>query len=59
MGDILVTYTEGPLIEQPSIKLFNDLDWDTLNSREATFGKKSLLGRENHGYTGTSTDLKK
>ena len=44
-----MTYTEDALIEQPAIKLFDDLNWDTLNCWEETFGEQSLLGRENRG----------
>ena len=42
-------YSEDSLIEQPAIKLFEDLDWETLNCWEEDFGKESFLGRENRG----------
>ena len=42
-----MTYTEDKLIEQPAIKLFESLEWETLNCWEETFGEDSLLGREN------------
>jgi hypothetical protein len=42
-----MTYIEDALVEQPAIKLFTDLGWDTLNCWEETFGENSLLGREN------------
>ena len=44
-----MTYTEDALVEQPAIKLFDDLGWETLNCWEETFGEESLLGRENRG----------
>ena len=44
-----MTYTEDALVEQPAIKLFDELGWDTLNCLEEGFGDGSLLGRENHG----------
>lgn len=44
-----MTYTEDALAEQPAIKLFDGLEWDTLNCWEETFGEDSLLGRENRG----------
>ena len=44
-----MTYTEDALVEQPAIKLFDELGWDTLNCWEEGFGDGSLLGRENHG----------
>ena len=44
-----MTYTEDALVEQPAIKLFDDLGWDTLNCWEEDFGAESLLGRENRG----------
>lgn len=44
-----MTYTEDALVEQPAIKLFNELGWDTLNYWDEDFGEESLLGRENRG----------
>lgn len=44
-----MTYTEDALVEQPAIKLFADLDWDTLDCWNEDFGEDSLLGRENRG----------
>lgn len=44
-----MTYTEDALVEQPAIKLFDNLEWDTLNCWQETFGEASLLGRENRG----------
>jgi type I restriction enzyme R subunit len=45
----MTDYTEDSLIEQPAIKLFDDLGWDTLNCWEEAFGADSPLGRENRG----------
>jgi len=42
-----VTYTENALVEQPTISLFADLGWQTLDCYSETFGKDSLLGRDN------------
>jgi type I restriction enzyme, R subunit len=44
-----MTYTEDALVERPAIKLFDDLDWETLNCWDETFGEESPLGRENRG----------
>lgn len=43
------SYTEDALVEQPAIKLFDDLEWDTLNCWDETFGEGSLLGRDSRG----------
>ena len=42
-----MTYTEATLIEQPTINLFAELGWQTLDCYSETFGKDSLLGRDN------------
>jgi len=42
-----LTYTEDNLTEQPAIKLFESLGWQTANCYAETFGEKGLLGREN------------
>ena len=44
-----MTYTEDFLVEQPAVKLFADLGWDTLNYWEETFAAESLFGCENRG----------
>lgn len=44
-----MTYTEDALVEQPAIKLFADLDWETLNCFDENFGEVSQLGREDRG----------
>jgi len=43
-----ITYTEDNLTEQPAIKLFESLGWQTLNCYSENFGEDGLLGRENH-----------
>ena len=42
-------YTEDSLVEQPAIKLFGELGWETINCWEEDFDKDSRLGRENRG----------
>lgn len=44
-----MTYTEDALVEQPAIKLFAELEWETLNCFEEDFGEHSSLGREHRG----------
>ena len=44
-----MTYTEDALVEQPSIALFSELGWQTLNCYEEQFGENGLLGRNNRG----------
>lgn len=39
-------YSEGALIEQPAIALFESLGWETVNCFEEIFGAYSTLGRE-------------
>lgn len=39
-------YSEGSLIEQPTIALFSELGWQTANCYEETFGTSGTLGRE-------------
>lgn len=33
-----MTYIEDALVEQPAIKLFEELEWETLNCWEENFG---------------------
>jgi type I restriction enzyme R subunit len=40
------SYSEDILIEQPTIALFETLEWDTVNCYRETFGASGLLGRE-------------
>ena len=44
-----MTYTEDELIEQPSIKLFYELGWETLDCYNEDFGEDSPLGRNHRG----------
>jgi len=39
-------YSEGSLVEQPAIKLFQELGWETANCFYETYGAKGTLGRE-------------
>ena len=43
-----MTCTENALVEQPAIKLFDDLVWNTRKCWEEIFDEESLLGRKNH-----------
>ncbi len=40
-------YTEDQLVEQPAIRLFEDLGWDTINAYHETLGQAGTLGRDN------------
>lgn len=40
-------FSEDALIEQPTINLFSTIGWKTLDCYSESFGKESLLGREN------------
>ena len=42
-------YTEDQLVEQPAIRLFAALGWQTLSALEETFGPGGTLGRETRG----------
>jgi type I restriction enzyme R subunit len=42
-------YSEDALIEQPAIKLFAELGWQTINAFHETFGAGGTLGREHAG----------
>ncbi len=42
-------YTEDQLVEQPAIRLFEDLGWETVSAMEETFGPGGTLGRETKG----------
>ena len=39
-------FNEDALVEQPAIKLFSDLKWETPNCYYETFGPSGSLGRE-------------
>lgn len=40
-------YTEDQLVEQPAIKLFEELGWETVNAYHETLGSDGALGRDN------------
>jgi type I restriction enzyme R subunit len=40
-------YTEDQLVEQPAIKVFEDLGWDSINAYHETLGPHGTLGRDN------------
>lgn len=42
-----MTYTEDELIEQPTINLFSNIGWQTLDCYSEVFGDKGTLGRDN------------
>src|SRR6266436_5956085 len=42
-------YTEDQLVEQPAIRLFGALGWETISTSEETFGPNGTLGREMSG----------
>jgi type I restriction enzyme R subunit len=39
-------YTEDQLVEQPAIRLFATLGWQTVSAMEETLGAGGTLGRE-------------
>ena len=43
----LMTYTENALVEQPTINLFSELGWQTLDCYSETYGEDTLLGWAN------------
>lgn len=43
------TYTEDSLVEQPAIRLFAEMGWQTLSALEEVFGVSGMLGRETKG----------
>jgi len=42
-------YTEDQLVEQPAIRLFAELGWQTVEAMEEVFGPTGTLGRETSG----------
>jgi type I restriction enzyme, R subunit len=40
-------YTEDQLVEQPAIKLFEELGWESINAYHETLGPDGTLGRDN------------
>lgn len=43
------SYNEEHLVEDPAIKLFADLGWQTVSAMEEVYGARGTLGRENSG----------
>ena len=42
-------YSEDQLVEQPAIRLFTELGWQTVSAMEEVFGQTGTLGRETSG----------
>ncbi|RMH18081.1 MAG: hypothetical protein D6698_07570, partial [Gammaproteobacteria bacterium] len=42
-------YSEDGLVEQPAIRLFADMGWETINATEEVFGLNGTLGRDAKG----------
>ncbi|MHB8509860.1 MAG: type I restriction endonuclease [Candidatus Dormibacteria bacterium] len=42
-----VRYTEDQLVEQPAIKLFEEIGWESINAYNETLGPDGRLGRDN------------
>ena len=42
-------YTEDQLVEQPAIRLFAALGWQTVSAMEEAFGANGTLSRETSG----------
>jgi type I restriction enzyme, R subunit len=42
-------YTEDQLVEQPAIRLFTELGWQTVSAMEEVFGQSGTFGRETSG----------
>lgn len=40
-------YTEDQLVEQPAIRLFEELGWESINAYNETLGSEGTLGRDN------------
>ena len=40
------SYTEDELVEQPAIRLFAELGWQTMSAKDEIFGVGGTLGRE-------------
>ena len=41
--------SEGTLIEEPAIAIFQDLHWNTIGAFDEVFGEGGTLGREHGG----------
>ncbi len=44
-----MNYTEDALVEQPAIKLYAELGWETVECWDEPFGPESTFGRNNRG----------
>jgi len=44
-----MTFTEDTLVEQPAIKLYSELEWETMLCWDEEFGADSDFGRNNRG----------
>ncbi len=53
-----MTYTEATLIEQPTITLFAELGWQTLDRYAETFVEDSQLGRDNRSEVVLTRELR-
>jgi type I restriction enzyme R subunit len=42
-------YTEDQLVDQPALRLFAELGWQTVSALEETFGASGMLLRETTG----------
>ncbi|MCK4864678.1 MAG: hypothetical protein KAT06_04570 [Gammaproteobacteria bacterium] len=42
-----MTYTEDELIEQPTINLFSNIGWQTIDCFSEVFGEEGTLARDN------------
>jgi type I restriction enzyme R subunit len=51
-------YTEDELVEQPAIRLFGGIGWQTVSAREEIFGSDGTLGRELSGEVVLVTRLR-
>jgi len=45
----MAKFTEDALVEQPAIKLYSELGWDTVECWDEPFGPESPFGRNNRG----------
>jgi len=46
-------YTEDQLVEQPALRLFAELGWQTVSAKEEVFGThpRRIQGRDGPGFT--------
>jgi type I restriction enzyme R subunit len=51
-------YTEDQLVEQPAIRLFGQLGWQTVSAREEVFGPDGTLCRETSGEVALAVRLR-